>query len=159
MALTPAQRQTLKAAINAVPEWAALSNNEDTADFISKELDKAAAPTFSVWRTSVALSEVAGNVDGVELVGLTAIKLAAYQSLLLAGSVNPSNARLRAGFDQVFSAAGGNTTRPLLLALWKRVATAGEKIFAVGAGSDASPATLVIEGIISRLDVVEARAL
>ena len=158
MALTPAQLPVLRAAINAVPAWAALVNNEDTADFISKELDKAASPDFTVWRTSVSLGEVAANVDGVELVGLTSVRLAAYQSLLLAGSVNPSNARLRAGFDQVFAAAGGATTRPLLLALWKRLATAGEKIFAVGTGSDAAPATMAVEGTISRADIVQARA-
>jgi hypothetical protein len=71
--------------------------------------------------------------------------------------VNPSIASNRAFFDDVFSGAGGTNTRAALLALWKRLATRGEKLYATGTGSDASPATLVVEGAISARDVEEAR--
>jgi hypothetical protein len=68
------------------------------------------ASTTVVWRSRASLLEVVSTVDGTELVGLSAIKLAAYQSLLLAGSVDPSKANVRNAFDQVFSAAGGQLT-------------------------------------------------
>ena len=155
MALTPAQLQTLKAAIAAETDPAFIpfrqaGDEQGMANWYNQP------STFVVWRTSVPLSDVAANVDGVELVGLTAVKLAAYQSLLLAGSVNPSKDRLRAGFDQVFSAAGGATTRPLLLALWKRFALRGEKVYATGTGSDATPGLLAFEGQITAQNISDA---
>lgn len=159
--LTLAQKQTLKTAINAVPEWAALPNNEDTADFISKELSKPASPVFTVWKTSVPISEVGDAINASELVGLTSLNVQRLQAIsdYSGGVINPSKSDRRSAFDQVFSAAGGTVTRPSLLALWKRLATAGEKLFATGTGSDAVPATLVVEGVIDRQDVFEARAL
>jgi hypothetical protein len=157
MALTTAQLQTLKTAIAAETDPAFVEyRNQGATGAMAGWYNTTASPSFTVWKTSVPLSDVAANVDGVELVGLTSVKLAAYQSLLLAGSVNPSKDRLRAGFDQVFSAAGGATTRPLLLALWKRLATRGEKLYATGTGSDATPAYLTFEGSISDYDVVQA---
>jgi hypothetical protein len=48
-------------------------------------------------------------------------------------------------------------TRAALLALWKRLATRGEKLYATGTGSDAVPGTLTFEGNISARDVEEAR--
>jgi hypothetical protein len=157
VSLTTQQLAAIKAAILADPALASLPNDTDGAFTIAAALNLPASPSFTVWKTAVPLADVVANVDGVELVGLTAIKLAAYQSLLLAGSVNPSAARTRAGFDQVFSAAGGATTRPLLLALWKRLANRAEKACATGTGSDASPASLSFEGAISYSDVEAAR--
>jgi hypothetical protein len=159
--LTLAQKQTLKAYIATVPAWAALPNNEDTADFISRELSKPAEPAFTVWKTSVPITEVGDAINASELVGLTTGKLQQLQTIsdFSGGVINPSKADRRSAFDQVFSAAGGAITRPALLALWKRLATAGERIFAVGTGSDAVPATLVVEGQIDRQDVFEARSL
>lgn len=155
--LTPAQLVTLKTAILAEidPAFVAMraANNEDgMAAWYSAD----AVPPFTVWRTSVSLTEIAANVDGVELVGLTATKQAAYQSLLLAGSVNPSRDRLRAGFDQVFSASSGTTTRPLLLAIWKRLAKRVGKLFATGVGTDAVPAYLTFEGTITAQHISDA---
>jgi hypothetical protein len=159
MPLTAAQLPALKAAIVAETDPTFVTYRQQGATGAMADFYNADAPSFTVWRTLVTLSEVAANVDGVELVGLTAVKLAAYQSLLLAGNVNPSKDRLRAGFDQVFSAAGGATTRPLLLAIWKRLAKRGERIYATGTGSDAVPAYLTFEGQITNDDIVKALAL
>ena len=149
--ITTAQIAILRPVVLAEQTLAAARlSGDDVA--IAAWCNATATPSFTVWRTSVPLAEVVANVDGVELVGLTAIKLAAYQSLLLAGSVNPSKDRLRAGFDQVFSAAGGQTTRPLLLALWKRLATRAEKALATGTGSDGSPAYLTWESTVTTDD-------
>ena len=71
--------------------------------------------------------------------------------------INPSMSDRRTFFDDVFSGAGGVNTRAKLLALWKRNANRGEKLFATGAGSDAVPATLVIEGTIAVQDILLAR--
>jgi hypothetical protein len=159
--LTLQQKQTLKTFINTVPAWAALPNNEDTADFISKELDKLASPAFTVWKSSVPIEQVGDAINANELVGLTSLNVQRLQAIsdYSGGNINPSKADRRSAFDQVFSAAGGAITRPALLLLWKRLATVGEKLFATGTGSDAVPATLVVEGLIDRYDVFEARAL
>jgi hypothetical protein len=157
MTFTTAQYQTIKAAIAAETDPTFVGYRTAGATGAMAEwYSGLSSPAFIAWRTNVSLPEVVAEVDGVELVGLTAIKLEAYQSLLLAGYVNPSKTRIRAGFDQVFSAAGGTITRPLLLALWKRTATRVEKLFATGTGSDASPATLVYEGGMTDAELVRA---
>jgi hypothetical protein len=74
----------------------------------------------------------------------------------LAG-VNPSLPDCRQFFDDIFSGAGGTNTRANLLALWKRLATRAEKLYATGTGSDPSPAVMVVEGAISYQDVMIAR--
>lgn len=155
--MTPAQLSAFKTAIFAEtdPSIVAARQAFETGT-IAAFYNASASPSFTVWKTSVPLADVVANVDGTELVGLTAIKLAAYQCLLLAGSVNPSKANVQAAFNQVFSSAGGATTRPLLLALWKRFANRVEKVFATGTGSDASPATLTFEGAVSNDDVAAA---
>jgi hypothetical protein len=70
--------------------------------------------------------------------------------------INPSRTDQRAFFDDVFSAASGDSTRAALLALWKRLATRVEKLFATGTGSDASPATLTFEQPLAYQDVLQA---
>jgi hypothetical protein len=77
----------------------------------------------------------------------------------LAQGYNAALADIRAMFNDIWSGAGGTSTRASLLVLWKRPAKLGEKIYATGTGSDASPATLVVEGNISYQDVKLARAL
>lgn len=160
MQLNTQQLGTLKSAILAEtdPAFVVYRDNGDNG-MMASWYNAPSSPEFIVWKTNVPLSDVAANVDGVELVGLTTAKLAAYQALLLAGAVNPSKDRLRAGFDAVFSAAGGNTTRPLLLALWKRTAKRGEKLYATGTGSTAVPGLLVFEGDITSADITDARNL
>ena len=70
---------------------------------------------------------------------------------------NAALADVRQMFNDIWSGAGGANTRTSLLALWKRSALLGEKIFATGTGSDASPATLTYEGNLSYVDVMAAR--
>lgn len=158
--LTTQQLATLKTYINSVPALASLPKNSDTAVFIASELNKQASPAFTVWKTSVPIEEVGDAINATELVGLTSLNLQRLQtvSAFSGGLINPSRADRRSAFDQVFSAAGGTITRPALLALWKRTATTFEKLFATGTGSDAVPATLVLEGEVSYFDVEKARA-
>ena len=160
-ALTPAQLATLKAAIVADPTLNSQPMNSDGSDTIAKALNATASPNFVVWKTSVSIVDIGRKINGAELGGLTTANHTRLQTVIQisGGSINPSLADQRAFFDDVFSGAGGTTTRANLLVLWKRLANRFEKIFATGTGSDASPATLVIEGTVSYQDVDAARAL
>jgi hypothetical protein len=158
--LTPAQLLTLKAAIAAEtdPTFVALRNAGATgamADFYN-----VSHATFVVWKTFVSLTAIGDKINGVELEGLASLPMTRLQVIALFSpqGVNPSLADRRAFFDGVFSGAGGNVTRPALLALWKRFATRGERLYATGTGSDAVPATLVFEGSIGNADIVLALA-
>lgn len=162
MALTQAQLATLKTAINADAALSAQPMTSDGHDFIAKAMNvSATGPNNVCYKTNVSINEIGKKFNGAELAGLTTGNQTRLQTLAfyLAGGVNPSLADNRAFFDDVFSGAGGVNTRAALLALWKRTLTRGEKLYATGTGSDASPATLVFEGSISVDDVQQARAL
>lgn len=157
--MTPSQLITLKAAILADPALAAMPMNSDGDYDIATALNLQASPTFTVWRTNVPTAQVGIAMNSTEVSGLTTantnrlIVMEAYSG----GSFNPSILDVQAGFNSVFSGAGGALTRAALLVLWKRLALRGEKIFATGAGSDAAPATMGFEGSISPTDVHLAR--
>jgi hypothetical protein len=161
MALTPAQLVILKADILADSTLSSKPMNDDGHQAIADAYKALASPAFTVWKTSVPITQVGDKFNGAELAGLTTGNQGRLQTIAMysAAGVNPSLADRRAFFDDVFSGAGGATTRANLLALWKRLALRGEKLFATGTGSDASPATLVVEGAISRQDVATAREL
>lgn len=160
MALTQAQLTTLKADILADPVLNAKPMNSDGAFDIAKAYNTQASPNFTVWKSNVTINDVGKAFNGTELAGLTTGNQTRLQTLAqyLAGGVNPSIIGNRQFFDDVFSGAGGTNTRANLLALWKRLATRGEKLFATGTGSDAVPATPTFEGQISYQDVEQARA-
>ena len=160
-ALTTAQYQTLKAAIVADPTLSAQPLNSDGAFAIAAALNAVASPAFTVWRTNVSIGDVGKNFNGAELAGLTTGNQSRLQTIAqyAAAGINPSLADQRAFFDDVFSGAGGTITRGKLLILWKRLATRFEKLYATGTGSDASPATLVIEGSLVYQDVEIARSM
>ena len=74
----------------------------------------------------------------------------------LVAGINPSLATVRQFFDDIFSVAAGASTRAALLALWKRFATRGERVFATGTGSDATPGNFVLEGSMDAWDIIRA---
>ena len=159
--LTPAQALVLKADIEADGVLNALPKNSTGAFHIAVAYNFLASPDFTVWKTSVPIVEVGQNVDGSELANKTTGDNTRLQTIiqLSGGFINPSLADQRMFFDDVFSGAGGNITRPKLLALWKRLSTRLEKVFAIGTGSDASPATMVIEGSIGANEIQAVRNL
>jgi len=160
MALTTAQLQTLKTAINGNPTWAAYPQTSDGYTDLAAALNKAAAPAFIVWRSSVSIRETGQAFNGTEWAGMTTANHTRLQTVAqyLADGYNASLADVRAMFNDIWSGAGGANTRTALLALWKRGATEAEKILASGTGSDATPATLGYEGAISYQDVQAARS-
>ena len=158
--LTTQQLTTLRAHIDASPDLSAQPNNSDGHYAIAALLNADAAPAFTVWKTNVPRDEVGKAFVATALAAITAgnnDKLSNFAQWN--DVVNPSRADQRAFFDDVFSVAAGASTRAALLALWKRIATRGEKLYATGTGSDGSPATLVVEGTITPTDIDRARAL
>lgn len=161
MPLTSTQLQTLKANIAADPTLSAYPRTGEGNLAIAVAYNTIASPAFTVWKSSVPLTQVGDKISASELAGLTSLNLQRLDTMAIyaPNGVNPSLADRRAFFDDVFSGAGGAVTRAALLALWKRLATRVEKLFATGTGTDASPATLVFEGHLSYQDVEAARDL
>lgn len=157
--LTTQQLQTLKTYIANTPALNALPNNPDGNFEIARQLNLPASPVFIVWKTNVPISTIGINFNAAELATRSTADNTRLQTIAqyLPGGINPSLLDHRNFFDDIFSGVGGSNTRAKLLALWKRSATAFEKLYATGTGSDGSPATLVIEGEINYNHVEEAR--
>lgn len=158
MVLTTTQLTTLKTAINAEidPAFVALrtANNEDgMAAWYN------APSTFVAWKTSVSISATGAVFNGAEWGAMTSANHTRLQTVAqYLASYNPGLADVRAMFNDIWSGAGGALTRAALLVFWKRLALRGEKVFATGTGSDASPGLLVIEGNITSQNISDARS-
>lgn len=152
MHLTAAQRTTLKADIVATLDLNQLYV-EGNLQGLADAYNAIAVPTFTVWKTEITRNEVGKTFVASALAAITAgnnDKLANFAAWN--ETVDPSRADQRAFFDDIFSVAAGATTRAALLVLWKRQATRLEKLFAVGTGSDAVPATMTVQGSISYIE-------
>ena len=138
MALTLAQKQTLKAAINNNPTWAAYPQNGDGYADLAVVLNQPASPAFTVWRTDAPVANIidavtwanytpndaVGGSDTDPLLSrkigwlLTAQTKQMNLQLMLQGrdTLNASKATLRAGLrDAVIlvpTGAGGANTSP-----------------------------------------------
>lgn len=152
--LTEAQKVTLKAAIVATP---ALNDKYVIGDLggLADALNQPATPAFIVWRTVVTKEEwraaILGGGGATQLDALTASK---RDSLLWAVSenLNPSNSVVRAALDDFCGSQ--NILKASILAAEKRSARLAEKILATGTGSDASPATMGFEGVVSYTELI-----
>ena len=154
--LTTAQLQTLKAAIAAETDstFAALRTAGATgamAEWYN------GATTFIVWKSSVTITETGQAFNGTEWSGMTSANHTRLQTVAqYMSTYRPGLADIRAMFNDIWSGAGGTTTRANLLALWKRNALLVERIFATGTGSTATPGLLVYEGTVSGDEVGRA---
>ena len=146
--LTETQRATLLADI--------LANQDTTAKYqigdlssLAELYNAAAAPAFMAWRSVLTPEQARAAVSGgdglAQLDNLTAGK---RDSLLwlFDGNTQPGNAAQRAAIENLCGTQ--NTLKAAILSAQKRTASRIEKLFATGTGSDASPATLVVEGPI-----------
>lgn len=68
MALSTSQLQTLKAAIDANPVWAAFPQNSDGYFNLAAVLNITAAPAFTVWHTETPTNAI---IDAINLAGYT----------------------------------------------------------------------------------------
>ena len=160
MALSDAQLSVFKTALLAEtnPELVGYRTNGQTG-LVAQWYNQPGTKT--VWKTAVPNEQIGDAMNGTEIAGLSSLGMQRLQVLAAysGGTQNPSRFDRRDAFDRVFSGAGGSSTRPALLALWKRLATRVEGLFATGTGTDAVPAQLVFEGNITDTDVDRAIAL
>lgn len=159
--LTSEQKATLAAHIAASPDLATIPNSWDGAYAIAELLQLPAEPVFIVWKTSVAQDEVMQNgFDWVLVDNLTVGKGRIWEWLFdnESSTINPSKANVRAGIAECWKGTAAMLAQQaVILGHCKRPANRLEKLFATGTGTDASPATMSIEGSISYSDVYQAR--
>ncbi len=156
-ALTNAQLLVLKAAIAAetTPAFVAFRQAGDKGSMAAWY--NGSHPTFIVWKGSVTIRETGQAFNGSEWAGMTSANHTRLQTVAqYLMTYSPAVPGTRAMFDDIWSGAGGTSTRAALLVLWKRPARQVEKLYASGTGSDASPATLVFEGAITSSDINDA---
>lgn len=156
MALTAAQKATVKADILASPDLNALPKNSDGFFAMAELYNVQAVPDFTVWRSNIPTSDVKKAINWTEYIGRSVGERSAFELIVSNGIVNASDANVRAGFADIFSGPQGATTLAALTAIAKRLATRIEKLLATGTGSDGSPATMGFEGLISGLDIQAA---
>jgi hypothetical protein len=96
-------------------------------------------------------------LSGTEIDALTNGKARIWEWMRLSETLNCGITNIRQGLNDAFASA--NNTKAAVLAVIKRDAKRGEKLFATGTGSDASPATLVFVGDITDVDVEKAMGL
>ena len=159
--MTPEQLQVLKAAILADPVLAAYPMNSDGSYAIAELLNKPADPAFIVWKTDVSIDEIMRNgMDWARVDNLTVGKARIWDWLGRLGAINAAKTNVRAGIDAAWvGTAADLAVRAAIYVHCKRSATVLEKIFATGTGTDASPATMVVEETISYQTVDQARSL
>jgi hypothetical protein len=161
MALLPSQFAVLKASIAADPLLAPLSNDlQGDRQKIADAYNAQAVPDFWVFRTRITNEEIGDAMNGTEITGLSSLQMQRLQVLAAysGGTQSAARADRRAAFDQVFSGAGGATTRASLAVTWRRLATRAEKLFAtIGTGAIGDPATMAFEGNLTQTEVQQAR--
>jgi hypothetical protein len=161
MSLSLSQLATLKQAIESDPALSAAPLNSDGAFFIAAELNKTAAPDFIVWRTSVTQDEIMQNGFDWTRVDNLSVGLARVWEWMFANAdraINPAKPNVRAGIEAVWKGTAADlAVRSAVYVHCKRKGTRAEKLFAIGAGSDAAPAVMTFEGDLNYLDVERAR--
>jgi len=159
MDLTTQQKQTLKAFILSDPVLSQFPTNSDGSYAIADLLNKPADPAFVVWKTDVSIDEIMRNgMDWARVDNLSVGKARIWDWLGRLGTINAAKVNVRAGIDAAWvGTAADLAVRAAVYTHCKRSATVLEKLFATGAGTDATPATMVIEGAIGYQQVDEAR--
>lgn len=176
--MNDAQIATLKVALFAetdasVVAWRAANETGLIAAWYSAE-----SPDYYVWRSTTPVADIMDAINWQNLTPADAPdgtqtwmnrslacqgKQFNVQTMLFRDSVNTSKANVRAGLQDALtnipSAAGGVAQSAgwvSVKAAITRKATRAEKVFATGAGTQATPATLTYEGGASNEDIVRA---
>ena len=155
--MTPAQQATLKAAILADATLNAYPNTPDGSyEMCLYKLNVDFSPTFTVWQDQLTPERFdAGMIVGAtQIDGLTQGKR--DELFMIGARTRDCNAvAVRNAIDDATGSA--STLKAAMVAVTKRNALYGEKIFATGTGTVVSPATLVVYGNLNYLDVFAAR--
>ena len=177
MSMTTAQLATLKTAILADANLTALVASFSTGAI--KDYLNTPTAAYYVWQTAVSTQTLYDNItwanftpvdapDGTATWTNRALACQGKQfnvQIILQGrdTLNASKANVRAGLQDALTAipsgvAGANKSGGWtnVQTAMQRLATNGEKVFASGLGTTASPSTLGFEGYIQDSDVVQA---
>lgn len=156
--LTPAQRTTVAADINATPEllswW-----QQGNPGVIAELYNAPKSPTFVAWKTAVNPNDVLGaaGFDWTRVDNLSAGKARIWDWMTGLGSLDCSRQNIRAGIDATWvGTAADLAVRAVVYGQCKRAASRIEALLATGTGSDASPATMTFEGAVSPADIQQA---
>ena len=156
--LTTEQKATLKAAVVADTT---LNAKYVAGDMTGLELalNADAAPDYVVWKTDVSIDEIMRNgMDWARVDNLSVGKARIWDWMTRLGAFNAAKENIRAGIDAAWvGTAADLAVRATIYTHCKRSATAAERIFSAGTGTNASPATLTFEGALSPDDVQQAR--
>ena len=171
MALTAAQLATFRTALLAEtdPELVTYRTNGQTG-LIAEWYSKPASTDFVVMRSSVSRHEIIAETSpegtvfswaGAGYITRSQGERDAFREMFNStGTVDPRKPSIQAAFQDIFSGTGNAAlNRAHIIAMSKRKASRIEKVFATGAGTTASPGTLVFEGTIADRDVDAAIAL
>lgn len=160
--LTPAQLVTLKAAIAADSALSVIPQTPDGAFAVKNALNLAAVPAFIVWKSRVTQDEIMQNGFDWTRVDNLSVGPARVWEWMFANadrSINPSKVNVRAGIEAVWKGVAADlAVRAAVYVHCKRSATRAEKLFATGEGTTAVPATMVFEGALGYLDILDAWA-
>lgn len=156
MALTPAQLPTLKAAILAETDAEFVEfRTQGATGAMAAFYNVEASPAFYIWRKNYTPDLIAAAVDAgiTQLDALTASK---RDSLLwwAERSHDASLALTQAAINDLCGSQ--NTLKNAVLDGGKRKLLRGERLFATGTGSLASPGTAGYEGSIGNNDIVQS---
>jgi hypothetical protein len=153
MALTTQQLQTLKAAIAAEtdPAFVEARTNGQTG-IMASFYNSTASPVFYVWSKNYTAAQIAAAIDNgiTQLDALTASK----RDSLLWWADRPHDMTLAISQAAANDLCGSqNTLKNAVLDGGKRKLQRGERLFASGTGSLASPGTTTFEGNVSDSDI------
>jgi len=158
--LTPEQIEILRTDMltHSALDVARLSGDDVTlANYYNAE----ASPAYVVWKTRITQDEIMQNgFDWTRVDNLSVGKARVWEWMFDNGqkSINAAKANVRAGIDAVWvGTAADLAVRANVYVHCKRKATVFERLFATGAGSDASPSIMTVEGRISYAEISGAR--
>ena len=165
--LTDPQIATLRTAINAETDAEFVAYRQQGAvGAMADWLNLAASPAYYVKRTALSRHEILTSTSdqgttftwaGAAYITRSQGERDAFREMFNStGTVNPSLPSIVAGFADIFSGAGGLANRTHIANMSRRPATRVEKLFAVGAGTQIGPSTLVFEGTLNPSDVIKA---
>lgn len=149
MNLTKAQRTTLKAFIEADPVLNAYPNTADGNWDLALVLEGRAVPDFICWKATLDTTEVMENGFVWSAVdSLTVGKARIWEWMKDSKNpLSPAKANIRQGIKDAFGV--GTPIYESVMVHCKEPCSIIEKVFAVGNGTDASPATRKVYGLIT----------
>jgi hypothetical protein len=159
MALTPAQSLTLKTDINTNPTLSGIPNTSDGNFTIAAHYNTEVSPEFYIWKNFVGTMELKKGVIWTEYIGRSAGERDAFRFMTDTGGINPSDANIRTGIQEIFNGPQGSGTRAGLTAVCSKKSNNVEKLFSTGTGTQNSPAITTFFGTVTSSDVQNARNL